>query len=92
MRRGAEVSPDFSVVDQATGLAGMVGALMTFALIVAVMMLIVSALLWAIGSATGNYQGAARGRTGVLVALLGAICAGGALAWANFLLDTGDSL
>ncbi|QAY64809.1 hypothetical protein ET495_08245 [Xylanimonas allomyrinae] len=70
----------------------MLGALLTVALLVAVAVLIVSATAWAIATAAGSWQGAARARAGVLVSLAGAALTGGALAWTNWLLDTGAHL
>ena len=61
-------------------------------LIVAVLMLIVSAIVWAIATAHGNYATAGKGRTGVLVSLGAAVLAGGGVAWMNWLLTVGSSL
>ena len=68
----------------------MVGALLTFVLDVAVLMLIVWAIVWAIATAHGNYATASKGRTGVLVALGAAVLAGGGVAWMNWLLNLGQ--
>lgn len=90
MRIQAEVSPDFGAVAAADELHAVIGALMTAVLILAVLMLIVSAVSWAIASATGNYQGLSRARMGVLISVLTAIAAGAGIAWANFLISTGE--
>ena len=58
----------------------------------AVLMLIVSGIIWAIATATGNYQAAAKARAGTLVALGGAILAGAAVTWLNWLIDLGGTL
>lgn len=55
----------------------LIGALLTFVLIVAVLMLIVSAIVWASAAANGNHAAAGKGRTDVLVALGTAVLAGG---------------
>jgi hypothetical protein len=55
-------------------------------------MLVVCGTTWAIASANGSWQAASRAKTGLLVALGGAAFTGGALAWANWLLDIGASL
>ena len=86
------VIPDFGAIDGTTGLKEAIGALMTFTLIVAVLVLIISAIAWAISESHGNYQGAYRGRVGVLVAAGAAALAGAGLAWLNFLIATGESL
>ena len=73
-------------------LRAVVGALLTFVLIVAVLMLIVSAIVWAIATAHGNYATASKGRIGVLVAVGAAALAGGGVAWMNWLLNLGQQL
>lgn len=83
------VRPDFGAVGGTSELSAVVGALLTYGLIVAVLMVIVCATVWAIGSAQGSWQAASRGKTGLLVALGGAVLTGGALAWANWLIDLG---
>ena len=70
----------------------MVGALLTLVLIVAVLMLIVSAIVWAIATAHGNYATASKGRIGVLVSVGAAVLAGAGVAWMNWLLTVGSSL
>lgn len=87
-----DVVPDFGAVAAADELGQIIGALMTIVLVLAVLTLLVSAAVWAISASTGNYQGAARGRIGVLVAVLTAMVTGGGIAWANFLIATGESL
>lgn len=91
--RSAEaVFPDLSAVNGAAGLAATVGALLTIVLIVAVLMLLVCAVAWAVGTANGNYQAAVRARSGVWVALGAAVLAGAGMAWVNFLLGIGATL
>ena len=86
------VFPDFDGLGGIGDLRAIVGALLTFVLIVAVLMLIVWAIVWAIATAQGNYATASKGRTGVLVALGAAVLAGGGVAWMNWLLTVGSSL
>jgi len=90
--RLSDVTPDFDAIDGTTGLKEAIGALMTFVLIAAVCMLIYSAIAWALSESHGNYQGAQRGKVGVLVSILTAAIAGAGLAWLNFLLGVGGSL
>ena len=87
----ADVSPDFSAVSGNT-LASVVGALLTIVLIAAVASLIASAICWAFGESSGNYQLSAKGKAGVLIALGTAIVAGGGVAWMNFLINVGQQL
>lgn len=88
----AEVWPDFGAVGGSSDLRSIVGALLTFGLLIAVLMLIACATAWAIASANGSWHAASKAKTGLFVALGGALFIGGALAWANWLLDLGASL
>lgn len=86
------VYPDFDAVNQATGFATAIGALLTVVLIVSVLMLIVSAITWAICTSNGNYQGAVKARIGCFVAGGAAVLAGAGVAWANFLIGVGERI
>jgi hypothetical protein len=55
-------------------------------------MLIVSAIIWAIASSTGNAHTATKARIGVWVALCAAALVGAGVAWVNFLLGVGEQL
>ena len=88
----AAVYPNFGGVGGSGQLASMVGVLLTVVLIVAVLMLIVCAVIWAISSAHGNYQAASKARTGLWVAIGAAALAGAAVTWANFLIHLGSTL
>ena len=61
-------------------------------LIVAVLMLIICAIVWAVSSSTGNITAATRGRAGVFVSIGAAALAGAGVAWLNFLLRVGTTL
>ncbi len=86
------VFPDFGGLGGIGDLRAVVGALLTFVLIVAVLVLIVSAIVWAIAAANGNYSSAGKARTGVLVALGAAALAGSGVAWMNWLINLGQQL
>lgn len=86
------VFPDFEGMSGIGDLEEVIGALLTFVLVIAVLMLIVSGIVWAIASSTGNLSAAGKGRTGVLVALGAAILAGGGVAWMNWLISVGEQL
>lgn len=86
------VFPDFDGLSGIGDLREAAGALLMFVLVVAVLMLVVSAICWAIAASTGNYSGAAKGRIGVLVALGAAILAGAGVAWLNWLIALGRQL
>lgn len=87
-----EVFPDFEGLSGIEDLREVAGALLMFVLIVAVLMLIVSGICWAIGSSNGNYQLAHRGRAGVFVSFAGAIFAGASVTWLNWLITIGNQL
>lgn len=69
-----------------------VGALLTYALIIAALMIVACAVTWAVSSAHGSWQTSSKAKTGLAVALGGAALTGGALAWANWLLGLGATL
>ena len=87
-----DVFPDFTAIGATDELKSIVGALLTFVLIIAVLMMIISAVTWALASAHGNFQTATRARTGLLVACGAAALAGAGVAWVNFLLNVGSTL
>ncbi|MBD8053563.1 hypothetical protein ICV35_07760 [Rhodococcus ruber] len=87
-----DVFPDFGGVGGAAELRAIVGALLMFVLIIAVLMLIVCAVVWAIASAHGNHQAATKARVGLWVAVGAAALAGAGVAWVNFLLGIGTRL
>ena len=88
----AAVGPDFGALGGAGKLRSMVGALLTYGLLTSALMVIICAATWAIASSSGSWQASAKAKTGLFVALGGAVLTGGALAWANWLLDLGASL
>ncbi|MPV35937.1 hypothetical protein GB881_02545 [Georgenia subflava] len=92
MATQAAARPDFGAVAAASELERVIGALLTIALVTAVALLIVCAITWAIAVSAGSWHTVARARAGVLVAIGGAALTGGALAWTNWLLDTGTSI
>ena len=87
-----DVTPNDSGLPGIGQLRVIVGAVMTIGLILSVLALIVSAIVWAIATAHGNYATASKGRIGVLVAVGAAVLAGGGVAWMNWLLNLGQQL
>lgn len=87
-----DVFPDFGGVGAADDLRMVIGALLMFVLIIAVLMLVVAAIIWAISSSTGNAHTATKARLGAWVALGTAALAGAGVAWINFLLGVGEQL
>jgi steroid 5-alpha reductase family enzyme len=86
------VFPDFGSLSGIGDLKVVIGAMLTIILIVAVLMIIVSAIIWAIATSTGNPGSAAKARAGVCVALAAAILAGGGVTWMNWLINLGEQL
>lgn len=89
---GTDVGPNFGAVGGTGDLRSIVGALLTYGLIIAVLMLIVSATAWAIASGSGSWQIAQKAKLGCFVAIGGAALTGAALTWANWLLGVGAHL
>ena len=87
-----DVFPDFGAVGGASELKSIVGALLTYVLIIAVLMMIVSGVTWALASAHGNFHTATRAWLGLWVAFGAAALAGAGVAWVNFLLGVGSTL
>ena len=73
-------------------LAAIVGASMTVGLILAVLALIISAIVWALGANSSNPHLAGRGKLGVLVGLGAAIVTGASVALVNFFWNVGQSV
>ena len=95
----ASVLPlDISISPNGNGLPGIsqlrniVGASMTIGLILAVLALIISAIVWALGANSSNPHLAGRGKVGVLVGLGAAIITGASVALINFFWNVGQSV
>lgn len=86
------VFPDFGGLGGIGDLKVTIGAALTIILIVAVLMIIISAIVWAIATSTGNPALAAKARAGVVVALGAAVLAGGGVSWVNWLISVGEQL
>ncbi len=86
------VYPNFNGVGGADQLDTVIGALMTIVLVVAVLMMVACAAVWALASSHGNYQTAGKARAGLLVAIGAAALDGAGIAWMNFLLHIGPTL
>lgn len=90
--RLAAVGPNFGAVNGSGDLRAIVGALLTYGLIIAVLMLVVCSATWALAAHSGSWHTAQKARTGLFVALCGAALTGAGLTWANWLLDLGAHL
>jgi hypothetical protein len=89
---------DINISPNSNGLPGIgqlrtvVGASMTIGLILAVLALIISAIVWALGANSSNPHLAGRGKFGVLVGLGAAIVTGASGALVNFFWNVGQSV
>ena len=94
----AEFASDPGINPNQDGLPGLsvlrhiVGAMLTWGLVACVAGLVVSVVIWALGHHGGNYQHAATGKTGVLVASGGALLIGGANAIVKFFSGLGAGI
>ena len=86
------VFPDFDGLGGIGDLRAVVGALLTFVLIVAVLMLIVSAIVCAYGANSSNPHLAGRGKIGVLVSCGAAVICGASVTLINFFWNVGQQV
>lgn len=86
------IYPDFGAFGDNTTLHNVIGALLTFVLVTAVLTMLISVITWAIATANGNHTTATKARTGLLVALGTATLAGAGITWLNWLIHLGDQL
>ena len=89
---GVGIFPDFGAVGGGSDLRAIVGALLMYVFVFAVLTILICAITWAIASSHGNYQSAVRSRTGLFVAVGAAGLAGAGVAWMNFLIGVGHQL
>ena len=87
-----DIDPNTDGLPGIAQLRTIVGAVMTVGLILAVLALIVSAIVWAMGANSANPHLAGRGKSGVLIALGAAILCGGAVTLVNFFWDVGQAV
>jgi len=85
-------NPDPNQLPGGQVLQQLTNGIMGWALILALVALVISAVSWALGSNSNNYQYAVAGRRGVVVAGLAALLIGAAPAIINFFFDTGTAV
>lgn len=90
--RDIEINPNSNGLPGISQLRGIVGASMTVGLILAVLALIISAVVWALGANSSNPHLAGRGKLGVLVGLGAAIVTGASVALVNFFWNVGQAV
>lgn len=85
-------NPDPSQLPGGQVLQQLTNGIMGWSLILALVALVVSAVSWALGSNSNNYQYAVAGRRGVVIAGLAALLIGAAPAIVNFFFTTGTGV
>ena len=83
------MQPDLNQLPGAPVLKELVNGVGGWALIAAMVGLVIGAVMWAFGHYSQNYQQAYNGRRGVLISALAALLIGGAPAIVNFLVGKG---
>ena len=81
--------PDPSQLPGGQVLQNLTDGVMGWALVLALVALVVSAVAWALGSNSNNYQYSVAGRRGVVISGLAALLIGAAPAIINFFFSTG---
>jgi len=87
-----DIRPNSNGLPGISQLKGVVGASMTIGLILAVLAVIVSSVVWALGANSSNPHLAGRGKFGVLVGLGAAIITGASVALVNFFWNVGQTV
>lgn len=83
---------DTSALPGAGTLSHLANGIGTFALVAAMVGVMIGAVMWAFGSYSQNYQQAVNGRKGVMVSALAAVLIGAAPHLVNFFLGIGGEV
>ncbi len=89
---GVSLSPSTSDLPGGAALQSLADGIAAWALIGALVALLLGAMLWAIGSHTQNMHQSAQGRRAVLTSLVAAVLIGAAPTLINFFFNTGLSV
>lgn len=87
-----DIDPNSNGLPGIGQLRSIVGASMTVGLILAVLALVVSAVVWAMGANSSNPHLAGRGKLGVLVGVGAAVITGASVALVNFFWNVGQAV
>lgn len=87
-----DITPNSDGLPGIAQLRTIVGAVMTVGLILAVLALVISAIVWAMGAHSANPHAAGRGKSGVLIAVGTAILCGAAVALVTFFWNVGQTV
>lgn len=87
-----KINPDPTNLPGGPQIQQLLDGLGGWALLAALAGLLISVIVWAMGSFGGNYHAVSRGKTGVLVCAAAAIVAGGAAPIINFFSNLGAQI
>jgi hypothetical protein len=87
-----DINPDPGKLPGGPQIQQLLDGLAGWALFAALAGLLVSVIVWAMGSFGGNYHAVSKGKTGVLVCAAAAIIAGGAAPIINFFSSLGSQI
>ncbi len=87
-----DIAPNSSGLPGIAALGQIVGAVMTFGLILSALALILAAIVWGFGANSSNPSLASRGKVGVVVACGAALLCGAAVTLVNFFWHVGQSV
>jgi hypothetical protein len=90
--REVRVRPDADKLPGGAQIQQILDGLAGWALFAALGGLLISVIVWALGSFGGNYHAVSRGKTGVLVCGAAALVAGGAAPIINFFANLGSQI
>jgi hypothetical protein len=88
----SDIAPNSTGLPGISSLSQIVGALLTVGLIACLAGLVLAAIFWAVGHHSANPSVAARGKAGVLVAMVAAVLVGGANVLVDFFVHAGGAL
>ena len=86
------VNPNSNGLPGGTQIQQVLDGLAAWALLAALGGLLVSVIVWSVGSNGGNFHAVSRGKTGVLVCGAAAMVAGGAAPIINFFANLGSQI
>jgi hypothetical protein len=90
--RQVTINPDPGKLPGGPQIQQLLDGLGGWALFAALAGLLISVIVWAMGSFGGNYHAVSKGKTGVLVCAAAAIIAGGAAPIINFFSNLGSQI
>jgi hypothetical protein len=86
------ISPNSSGLPGLNELSNVVGALLTVGAILCVLGVILSSVVWAVASTSGNIQLVSRAKTGTVVSAIAALLIGGSSLLITFFVNAGSAL